>query len=364
MIRVEHVSKSFGALQVLRDVSCEIADGECVAVIGPSGTGKSVFLSLLNGLQAPDAGRVFVGGDEVTAKKADLNRIRRKMGMVYQTFNLFSHLTVLENITLAPRRLKGLRREEAEKKALALLQTVSLVEKADAFPSALSGGQKQRVAIARAMAMNPEVVLFDEPTSALDPTMVGEVLAAIRSFSRQGVTMVVVTHEMEFARDVADRVFFLADGGICEAGTPEQIFEHPQQARTAAFVNQLRTFHCRITSHHFDLLAERAQLELLAAKYITDHKRVSRLALLFEELTMYLLAACYPGGAPPELELTFAYSGKSGECVFTAMCGGVPLTELASTGEEDEMRVLLLQKLSTSLTVSRENGRNNVVVRA
>ena len=145
------------------------------------------------------------------------------MGMVYQTFNLFSHLTVMENITLAPRRLKGLRREEAEEKALALLQTVSLVEKADAFPRALSGGQKQRVAIARAMAMDPEVVLFDEPTSALDPTMVGEVLAAIRSFSRQGITMVVVTHEMEFARDVADRVFFLADGGICEEGTPEQL---------------------------------------------------------------------------------------------------------------------------------------------
>ena len=294
MIRTEGVSKSFGGLQVLRDVNCEISTGECVAVIGPSGTGKSVFLSLLNGLNRPDEGRVFIG----------------------------------ENDTLGPRKLNKLPRAAAEEKALGLLQTVSLVDKAHAFPRELSGGQKQRIAIARAMAMDPEVVLFDEPTSALDPTMVGEVLAAIRSFSRQGVTMVVVTHEMEFARDVADRVFFMADGGICEAGTPQEIFEHPKKERTAAFVNQLRTFRCAIASHHFDLLAERSRLELMAARYITDRRRVSRMALLFEELTMYLLGACYPGGADPALEVTFSYSGKTGECAFTAVCGGVPLQGL------------------------------------
>lgn len=362
MIQVEGVSKSFGGLQVLRGVSCEIKTGECVAVIGPSGTGKSVFLSLLNGLNRPDEGRVFIGENEITAKGADLNRIRRKMGMVYQNFNLFSHLTVMENITLGPRKLNKLPRAAAEEKALGLLQTVSLVDKAHAFPRELSGGQKQRIAIARAMAMDPEVVLFDEPTSALDPTMVGEVLAAIRSFSRQGVTMVVVTHEMEFARDVADRVFFMADGGICEAGTPQQIFEHPQKERTAAFVNQLRTFRCAIASHHFDLLAERSRLELMAAKYITDRRRVARMALLFEELSMYLLGACYPGGTAPALEIAFSYSGKTGECAFTAVCGGVPLEGLKAQGEEQQMRELLLQKLSARIEVEHADGKNHVTV--
>ena len=192
--------------------------------------------------------------------------------------------------------------------------------------------------------------------------MVGEVLAAIRSFSRQGVTMVVVTHEMEFARDVADRVFFMADGGICEAGTPQEIFEHPKKERTAAFVNQLRTFRCAIASHHFDLLAERSRLELMAARYITDRRRVSRMALLFEELTMYLLGACYPGGADPALEVTFSYSGKTGECAFTAVCGGVPLQGLKAQGEEQQMRELLLQKLSARIAVSHGEGKNQVTV--
>ena len=363
MIRAENLCKSFGDLAVLRGVSCEIDRGECVAVIGPSGTGKSVFLSLLNGLQTPDSGRVFIGDEELTGRRgADLDRIRRRMGMVYQNFNLFAHMTVLENITFAPRRLKGLSRAEAEARAMALLETVSLVEKANAYPKSLSGGQKQRVAIARAMAMDPEVVLFDEPTSALDPTMVGEVLSAIRSFSRQGVTMVVVTHEMDFARDVANRVFFLSGGGIRESGTPEEIFEHPKQPETAAFVGRLRTFHCAITSHHFDLLSERARLELMAAKYLTDRKRVARLALLFEELTMYLLSACYPGGAQPALDVTFSYSGKTGECVFTAVCGGRPLGDLEEAGDGEEMGLLLLQRMSKSLTVTRQDGQNSVTL--
>ena len=239
MIRTEGVSKSFGGLQVLRDVNCEISTGECVAVIGPSGTGKSVFLSLLNGLNRPDEGRVFIGENELTAKGADLNRIRRKMGMVYQNFNLFSHLTVMENITLGPRKLNKLPRAAAEEKALGLLQTVSLVDKAHAFPRELSGGQKQRIAIARAMAMDPEVVLFDEPTSALDPEMVHEVLDVIQQLAREGMTMVVVTHEMGFARSVADRVVFMADGQIIEEGTPEHFFTNPKNERVRQFLSKI-----------------------------------------------------------------------------------------------------------------------------
>ena len=241
MIAVEHLSKRYGDVTVLQDISAQIARGEVISVIGPSGTGKSTFLRCLNLLEEPSGGRISIDGVDALAPGADVPRLRQKMNMVFQSFNLFAHLRVLENLTLAPMRLKGVPRAEAEAKARELLKLVGLGAKADAFPEELSGGQKQRVAIARCLAMEPEVILFDEPTSALDPTMVSEVLSVIRRLAKEGMTMIIVTHEMDFARDVSNRVFYMDEGLIYEEGTPEQIFGNPVKARTRAFIHRVRS---------------------------------------------------------------------------------------------------------------------------
>ena len=237
MITVKNLSKSFGDLEVLKQIDYHVERGECVVVIGPSGSGKSTFLRCLNRLEEPTGGEIIFDGQNILDKKSDINKIRQKLGMVFQHFNLFPHLTVKENITLAPTKLGLMNEAEADKTAMELLERVGLAEKADVYPVQLSGGQKQRVAIARSLAMKPKAMLFDEPTSALDPEMVGEVLDVMRSLAKEGMTMVIVTHEMGFAREVADRVIFMADGVITEEGTPEQIFDTPQQERTRAFLN-------------------------------------------------------------------------------------------------------------------------------
>lgn len=239
MIYVENLHKYFGTLEVLKGVNQHIAPGEKVAVIGPSGSGKSTFLRCLNLLETPTKGKIMVDGEEITSKGTDINRVRQKMGMVFQQFNLFPHKTVLDNITMAPRTLKKVPKPEAEEKAMELLQKVGLTEKADAYPAQLSGGQKQRIAIARALAMEPEIMLFDEPTSALDPEMVGEVLEVMKDLATAGMTMVVVTHEMGFAREVSNRILFMDGGNIVEEGVPEQIFGNPQNERTKAFLKKV-----------------------------------------------------------------------------------------------------------------------------
>ena len=238
-IIVKDLHKSFGENQVLKGISTEIYKGEVVCVIGPSGSGKSTFLRCINALEEATSGQIIVDGEEITAKKADVNTIRRHIGMVFQQFNLFPHMTTLENITMAPVMLKIKTKEEAEAKARSLLARVGLSEKADAKPADLSGGQQQRVAIARALAMDPDIMLFDEPTSALDPEMVGEVLAVMKELAQEGMTMVVVTHEMGFARDVADRVFFVDEGIIMEQGLPSDVFDHPQNPRTQSFLSKV-----------------------------------------------------------------------------------------------------------------------------
>ena len=239
MIYVEDLHKFFGDNHVLRGVNQHITKGEKLVVIGPSGSGKSTFLRCLNLLEMPSSGNVIFEGTDIMQRGVDINHIRQRMGMVFQQFNLFPHKTVLENITLAPVHLKVMTKEQANRRAMELLERVGLPEKANAYPASLSGGQKQRIAIVRALAMNPDVMLFDEPTSALDPEMVGEVLDVMKGLARDGMTMVVVTHEMGFAREVGDRVLFMDEGTIVEEGSPAQIFGNPQNRRTQDFLSKL-----------------------------------------------------------------------------------------------------------------------------
>ncbi len=238
-VKVENLKKNFGSLEVLKGIDLEIKEGEVVCLIGPSGSGKSTFLRCLNRLEETTAGTVIVDDNDITNPKCNINKIRENIGMVFQQFNLFPHLNVLENIMLAPVDRKKLTKEEAKKTAERLLETVGLAEKAAEYPPNLSGGQQQRVAIARALAMNPDIMLFDEPTSALDPEMVGEVLEVMKQLARDGMTMIVVTHEMGFAREVADRVIFMDGGYIVEQGTPEEVFGNPQNKRTQDFLNKV-----------------------------------------------------------------------------------------------------------------------------
>lgn len=239
MIEVKNLEKSFGKNHVLRGINETINEGEVVCIIGPSGSGKSTFLRCLNLLEQPTSGEVILDGEKINAPDRDIDKIREKLGMVFQNFNLFPHMSVLDNITMAPIKVKGQARGEAEAEARRLLDVVGLLDKAEAYPSSLSGGQKQRVAIARALAMKPEIMLFDEPTSALDPEMVGEVLAVMKQLAEDGMTMVIVTHEMGFAREVADHVLFIDGGVILEQGTPEEIFGNPQNERTQTFLSMV-----------------------------------------------------------------------------------------------------------------------------
>ncbi len=239
MINVKGLKKSFGKNEVLTGIDIDIAQGEVVVVIGPSGSGKSTFLRCLNLLEQPTGGEIYFEDELITARKYDIDSARRKMGMVFQHFNLFPHKTVLQNLTIAPIKVKKTANSEAEKIAIDLLQTVGLSDKKDTYPNQLSGGQKQRIAIARALAMQPHVMLFDEPTSALDPEMVGEVLEVMKKLAQQGMTMVIVTHEMGFAREVGDRIIFMDGGRIVEQGTPEQVFTAPSNARTQDFLSKV-----------------------------------------------------------------------------------------------------------------------------
>ena len=238
-IHVTNLKKNFGKLEVLKDISVDVQEGEVVVLLGPSGSGKSTLLRCLNQLETATSGKIIIDGHDVTDKHTDINKVRENIGMVFQHFNLFNHLTVLDNMTLAPVHLKLMNKEEARTEALRLLERVGLADKADAFPSQLSGGQKQRVAIARAFEMKPDIMLFDEPTSALDPEMVGEVLAVMKELARDGMTMVVVTHEIGFAREVADRVIFMEGGYIVEQGTPEEVINNPKEPRTIDFLSKV-----------------------------------------------------------------------------------------------------------------------------
>ena len=239
MIKIKNLEKTYGDLKVLKGISTDIKEGEVISIIGPSGSGKSTFLRCINRLEEPTNGEIDIEGENIVSPKVDINKIREKVGMVFQHFNLFPHKTVLENITIGPIKFKKTSQEEAEKIAISLLDKVGLADKKDVYPNKLSGGQKQRVAIARALAMNPKIILFDEPTSALDPEMIGEVLEVMKDLAREGMTMIVVTHEMGFARTVANRVFFMDQGTILEDGSPKEIFDNPKEERTKEFLDKV-----------------------------------------------------------------------------------------------------------------------------
>lgn len=319
MIRVENLTKAFGQQTVLNGITAEIRAGEVVSIIGPSGTGKSTFLRCLNLLDQPTGGRIFVDGQDLLANGTNVAAVRQRMNMVFQSFNLFPHLSAIDNLTLAPMHLKNVPRETAEQEALELLRLVGMAEKRYHFPDQLSGGQRQRVAIARCLAMKPEVILFDEPTSALDPTMVGEVLSVIRRLASQGMTMVIVTHEMDFARDVSNRIFYMDEGGIYEEGTPQQIFETPQRPRTIAFVNRLRNYERRVLSPDFDLYAIHSEIEAFCDKHFLFLTARHNLLLAVEEVLELSRSHLDNNG----LQTTITHSEKTGDLTasFTGDAG-------------------------------------------
>jgi polar amino acid transport system ATP-binding protein len=355
MIRVENLSKRFGDLVVLRDISVEIAKGEVVSIIGPSGTGKSTFLRCLNLLDQPSGGAIHIDGTDILAPKADVAKVRQKMNMVFQAFNLFAHLTVLDNLTLAPVKLKGERRDSAERRALDLLRLVGLAEKAHAFPDELSGGQKQRVAIARCLAMQPDVLLFDEPTSALDPTMVSEVLSVIRRLAKEGMTMIIVTHEMDFARDVSNRVFYMDEGLIYEQGTPAQIFDDPQREKTRAFIHRIRSYVKHVASRDYDLYAINAEVEAFCEKHILPRKARHNLLLMIEEL-LQLYGPYLDRGA---LDLTVSYSEATGllELCCEADAGaGNPLER----DDDDDLGAMIVRHMAEREEFQVADGRSRL----
>ncbi|MBQ7196103.1 MAG: amino acid ABC transporter ATP-binding protein [Synergistaceae bacterium] len=350
MIKLEHVKKVYPNVTPLADVSTEIHDGDVISVIGPSGTGKSTLLRCINLLERPDGGKIFLDNEEITSPKSNVSKIRQKMGMVFQSFNLFGHLTVIENIMLAPVKLKGVSRQDAFDEGMKLLRQVGLSEKMLNYPHELSGGQKQRIAIARALAMDPSVILFDEPTSALDPTMVGEVQAVIRDFAKTGKTMMIVTHEMNFARTVSNRVFYMDEGGIYEDGTPQQIFGSPKRDKTRRFIQRLKVLEIKINSKDYDFPATIASIENYCRKNLVANRICNHLQLAFEELVQQILL---PGREKPEVNIVIEYSEEKNEAIMNINHG---LNGENPLDTADELSMSVLHGISDNINSDRETG--------
>jgi polar amino acid transport system ATP-binding protein len=359
MIRVEHLSKNYGQLCVLKDINTEIQKGEVISIIGPSGTGKSTFLRCLNLLETPSGGRIEIDDLDILKKGADVPKLRRKMGMVFQSFNLYAHLTVLDNLTIGPVKLLHKTKDEAERKAVEILKTVGLAEKTAAFPDVLSGGQKQRVAIARCLVMEPEIILFDEPTSALDPTMVSEVLGVIRRLAKEGMTMAIVTHEMDFARDVSTRVFYMDEGLIYEEGSPKELFGNPKKEKTRAFIHRLRILKEAITSRDFDLYQLNAKIEAFCAKHTIDKKTVANILLIVEEIAVNLLLPLKAGNAP--IIFTLEYAEKKGVFRLIFDYPGASGNPLENAGE-DNLAALIVNKIAKNCEYAAADGQNQLII--
>jgi polar amino acid transport system ATP-binding protein len=356
MIRTQNISKHYGQLTVLKDISTEIKKGEVVSIIGPSGTGKSTFLRCLNLLETPTGGSIFIDGIPILDKKTNVPKVRQKMGMVFQSFNLYSHLSVLENLTIGPIKLLGKSKTEANQKAVELLKLVGLAEKIYSFPDELSGGQKQRVAIARCMAMEPEILLFDEPTSALDPTMVSEVLAVIRRLSKEGMTMVIVTHEMEFARNISSRVFYMDEGLIYEEGTPQQIFDNPQRPKTKAFIQRIRSVSYHIESQLYDLYALQGEMEVFCEKHMISKKVAGYVLHVAEEVLIL-----QPDFS--DILVTLSYSEQDGGVELLFESAGKPFNLFEEPDLEDDIGVKLIKARCQGTNYNYENGKNHLLLK-
>jgi len=342
MITVNHLSKTYhnpdgSSLTVLKDINCTIDRGEVISLIGPSGTGKSTLLRALNLLDPPTGGEILFDGENILAKGYPVHRLRQKMGMVFQGFNLFDHMTVLENVMYAPVKILKKSKEEAREEAISLLRKVNLAEKADVYPESLSGGQKQRVAIARCLAMNPEVILFDEPTSALDPTMVGEVLSVMRQLAKEGMTMLIVTHEMKFARDISTRIFFMYDGYIHEDGTPDQIFNKPEHSATKAFVQRIRKEVFEVGGDDYDFLGMQTRIKRFCIKYNIADKTDAVLSLCYKVLPIYLETR-------KDVTVRITYSELSGQTTLDFMREDVDASPLQGKDKGYREELLTLCK--------------------
>ncbi len=352
MIKIEHLRKEYPNVTPLKDVSVEINKGDVISVIGPSGTGKSTLLRCLNQLEAPTSGTVTVDGEVITDPKCDISKVRRKMGMVFQSFNLFNNLNIIENVISAPINILKTPRAQAYREGMELLRRVGLAEKAESFPEELSGGQKQRVAIARAIAMKPEIILFDEPTSALDPTMVGEVLSVIRSLAKDGMTMMIVTHEMKFAHDVSNRVFYMDEGGIYEEGTPDEIFSSPKKEKTRVFIKRLRQLPLLIESADFDYIAYSSKLEMFGKDNSLSEKTIRNLLLVFEEAVKQNISArkdVFP------LKVMTEFSETDESVTFEAVYKGESYDPVKNG---DELSAKLIKSMTANYSYTHNNGEN------
>ena len=352
MIKIEHLRKEYPNVTPLKDVCAEINKGDIISIIGPSGTGKSTLLRCLNQLESPTSGTVTFDGEVITDPKCKMEKIRQKMGMVFQSFNLFAHMTIIENIMVGPMKLLGKTKQEAYDTGMELLKRVGLAEKADNYPDELSGGQKQRVAIARAIAMKPEMLLFDEPTSALDPTMVGEVLQVIRSLAKEGMTMMIVTHEMKFARDVSNRVFYMDEGGIYEEGTPEEIFGAPKKERTRVFIKRLKQLPLTIESPDFDYISYSSQIEMFGKDNMLSVKTVHNLMLIFEETVK---AGISERGDVFPINVMTEISETDDSVVLEASYGG---EKFDPVNDGDEISAAIVKKCTSDIGHKFENGVN------
>lgn len=360
MIEIRNLKKEYETVTPLKDVSVTIHDGDVISVIGPSGTGKSTFIRCINMLEKPTSGQIIVDGEEITARGTDIKKVRQKMGMVFQSFNLFGHLTVIENLMLAPMDILKKTRQEAYDRGMELLQRVGLAEKALSYPEELSGGQKQRVAIARTLAMDPDVILLDEPTSALDPTMVSEVQAVIRYLAQSGKTMLIVTHEMNFARAISNRVFYMDEGGIYEEGTPDEIFDSPKKELTRRFIKGLKIFEAVIDRKDYDFIGFGAALDSYLLKNDVAPAQKYRIRLAIEELVQQILLPVYeqpfkqsfkqlsehPFERPSEqlseqpfIRVNVEYSPGDGACLIDVKYKG-GLFDIHDTGNDLSLAVL------------------------
>ena len=360
LIVIEHLRKEYPKVTPLADVCASIEAGDVISIVGPSGTGKSTLLRCLNRLEEPTSGRIVVDGEDVTSPKCDITLVRRKMGMVFQSFNLFQNLNVLDNVCAAPIKLLKTPKDEARKHGMELLGRVGLADKAQSFPEELSGGQQQRAAIARALAMRPQILLLDEPTSALDPTNVAEVLQVIRSLAHTGMTMLVVTHEMRFARSVSNRVFYMDEGGIYEEGTPEQIFGDPQREKTRRFIRHLKTLEFQIPSLDVDYAGLNNELERFGADVGLSSRELRRIMVVFEEVVFQgIMPAVREGMCGLPLKIQVEHAEMTDGVSMRMTWGGGSFDPLT---QGDELAMLVVEKTTSSATY-RYDDENELSLR-